>query len=54
VILEPGHDPIGRRSVVNLNSVEPVSIALLVERMATVGGSRLRESCSALDGASQP
>ena len=32
VVLEPGDDPIGRRSAVNLDSVESVSIAVLVER----------------------
>jgi mRNA interferase MazF len=49
VILEPGDDPIGRRSAVNLDSVESVSIAVLVERMGTLSGSRMREVCAALE-----
>ncbi len=49
VILEPGDDPIGRRSAMNLDSVESVSIAVLVERMGTLSGSRMREVCAALE-----
>ncbi len=49
VILEPGEDPIGHRSAVNLDSVESVSIAVLVERMGTLSGSRMREVCAALE-----
>lgn len=49
VILEPGDDPIGRRSAVNLDSVESVSIAVLVERMGTLSGSRMRDVCAALE-----
>ena len=32
VLLEPGEDPVPRRSVVNLDSVESVSVGTLVER----------------------
>lgn len=48
VVLEPGDDPIGRRSAVNLDSAESVSIAVLVERIGALSGVRLREICSAL------
>lgn len=49
VMLEPGDDPIGRRSAVNLDSVESVSIAVLVERLGTLSAARLREICAALE-----
>lgn len=49
VMLEPGDDPIGRRSAVNLDSVESVSIAVLVERLGTLSAKRLREICAALE-----
>ena len=49
VMLEPGDDPIGRRSAVNLDSVESVSIAVLVERLGTLSAVRLREICAALE-----
>jgi mRNA interferase MazF len=49
VMLEPGNDPIGRRSAVNLDSVESVSIAVLVERLGTLSAARLREICAALE-----
>ncbi|MGB5755821.1 MAG: type II toxin-antitoxin system PemK/MazF family toxin [Acidimicrobiales bacterium] len=48
VVVEPGEDPIGRRSAVNLDSVESVSIAVLVERLGTLSGDRMREVCAAL------
>jgi mRNA interferase MazF len=48
-MLEPGDDPIGRRSAVNLDSVESVSIAVLVERLGTLSAARLREICAALE-----
>ena len=49
VILDPDDDPIVRRSVVNLDSVESVSIAVLVERLGTLSGARMREICTALE-----
>jgi mRNA interferase MazF len=49
VMLEPGDDPIGHRSAVNLDSVESVSIAVLVERLGTLSAARLREICAALE-----
>ena len=48
VVLEPGEDPIGRRSAVNLDSVESVSTAVLVERLGTLSGERMRQVCAAL------
>ncbi len=49
VLLEPGDDPIGRRSVVNLDSVESVSVAVLVERIGALSGSRMAQICDAFD-----
>lgn len=48
VVLEPGENPIGRRSAVNLDSVESVSTAVLVERLGTLSGDRMRQICAAL------
>jgi len=49
VILEPGDDPIDRRCAVNLDSVESVSVALLVERIGRLSDDRMRELCAALE-----
>jgi mRNA interferase MazF len=48
VVLEPGDDPISRRCAVNLDSVESVSISILVERIGRLGDERMRQVCSAL------
>ena len=48
VLLEPGEDPVPRRSVVNLDSVESVAVGLLVERLGRVSDDRMREVCAAL------
>ena len=48
VLLEPGEDPVPLRSAVNLDSVESVSIALLVERLGRVAEDRMRQICDAL------
>lgn len=48
VVLEPGDDPIPRRCAVNLDSVESVSIGVLVERLSRLGDTRMREVCDAL------
>ncbi|HZJ03910.1 MAG TPA: type II toxin-antitoxin system PemK/MazF family toxin [Nocardioidaceae bacterium] len=48
VVLEPGDDPVPLRSAVNLDSIESVSIAILVERLGRVAEVRLREICAAL------
>ena len=49
VELEPGDDPVPRRSAVNLDSVESVSIGLLVERIGRLSDDRMRQICAALD-----
>lgn len=48
VVLEPGTDPVPRRCALNLDSVESVSIAVLVERLGQLGDERMREVCAAL------
>jgi mRNA interferase MazF len=48
VVLEPGEDPIGRRCAVNLDSVESVAIAHLVERIGRLSDNRMRDVCVAL------
>jgi mRNA interferase MazF len=48
VPLEPTEDPIPRISVVNLDSVESVSIGTLVERLGRLGDDRMRQICNAL------
>lgn len=48
VVLEPGDDPIPRRSAVNLDSVESVAVAVLVERLGRLADARMREICGAL------
>jgi len=49
VILEPDSDPILRRSAVNLDSVESVSVAVLVGRLGRLADTRMRAICAALD-----
>lgn len=48
VVLEPDDDPIGRRSAVNLDSVESVSVGVLVERIGRLSDERMRQICAAL------
>lgn len=48
VVLEPGADPVPRPSAVNLDSVESVSIAMLVERLGRLSDHRMRAVCAAL------
>ena len=48
VTLEPASDPIPRGSVVNLDSVESVPVATLVECVGRLSGDRMREICAAL------
>jgi mRNA interferase MazF len=45
---EPGDDPVPLRAAVNLDSIESVSIAILVERLGRVAEARMREICAAL------
>ncbi|MGZ6563748.1 MAG: type II toxin-antitoxin system PemK/MazF family toxin [Solirubrobacteraceae bacterium] len=49
VVLEPGEDPIPRASVVNLDSVESVSVGVLVERLGRLSDDRMRQICAALE-----
>jgi mRNA interferase MazF len=48
VPLEPTKDPIPRTSVVNLDSVESVSVGTLVERVGRLSDDRMRQVCDAL------
>ncbi|MHB8296766.1 MAG: type II toxin-antitoxin system PemK/MazF family toxin [Acidimicrobiales bacterium] len=48
VVLEPRDDPVPRPSAVNLDSVESVSIAVLVERLGRVSDARMRQICAAI------
>lgn len=48
VVLEPGADPIPLRSAVNLDSVESVSLAVLVDRIGRLSDARMRQVCDAL------
>jgi mRNA interferase MazF len=48
VVLKPEVDPIPRRSAINLDSVESVSIAVLISRIGRLADIRMREICAAL------
>jgi mRNA interferase MazF len=48
VLLEPGEDPVPLRSAANLDSLESVSIAVLVQRLGRVADVKMREICAAL------
>ena len=48
VSLEPEDDPVPKPSAVNLDSVESVSIATLVERLGRLADARMQEVCLAL------
>jgi len=49
VLLEPGDDPVPLASVVNLDSVESVSVATLVDRVGRLSDERMRQICRALE-----
>jgi mRNA interferase MazF len=49
VLLEPTEDPIPRSSVVNLDSVESVSLGTLLERLGRLSDERMRQVCDALE-----
>jgi mRNA interferase MazF len=49
VIIDPAGDPIIRRSAINLDSVESVSTAVLVERLGRLSDDRMRQVCAALE-----
>ena len=48
VVLEPETDPVPRRSAVNLDSVESVSVGVLVSRLGRLSDERMRAVCDAL------
>ncbi len=48
VVLEPGDDPVPRRSAVNLDSIESVSLTVLVDRIGRLSDNRMRQVCAAL------
>jgi mRNA interferase MazF len=48
VVLEPTDDPVPQRSAVNLDSLESVSVGLLVDRLGRLSDARMREVCAAL------
>jgi mRNA interferase MazF len=48
VVLEPGNDPVDRRTAVNLDSVESVSVGVLIDRIARLSDARMVEICDAL------
>ena len=49
VILDPAEDPIPRASAINLDSVESVAVAVLVERVGQLSDSRMRDVYAALE-----
>ncbi len=49
VVLEPGDDPIPKRSAANLDSVESISVAVLVARIGVLSSERMRALCAALE-----
>lgn len=48
VVLEPDEDPVPLPSAVNLDSVESVSLGVLVERLGRLSDGRMRDVCAAL------
>ncbi|HWF14699.1 MAG TPA: type II toxin-antitoxin system PemK/MazF family toxin [Acidimicrobiales bacterium] len=49
VVLDPAEDPVPRRSAVNLDSIESVPVAVLVERMGRLADTKMHEVCTALE-----
>ena len=49
VLLEPGEDPVPLLSAVNLDSIESVSMAVLVGRIGRLSDTRMRQICAALE-----
>ena len=48
VVLEPAVDPVPTVSAVNLDSVESVSLGVLIDRLGRLSDDRMREVCDAL------
>lgn len=51
VILESGDDPVRRRTAVNLDSIESVSVGVLTDRIGRLSDSRMNEVCIAVSAA---
>jgi mRNA interferase MazF len=49
VVLKAGEDPVPQRCAVNLDSVESVSVAMLVQRLGRLADERMRQICGALE-----
>ena len=49
VRLEPAEDPVPQACVVNLDSVESVSVGTLVERLGRLSDARMRQICRAVE-----
>jgi len=49
VVLDPETDPVPRHCAVNLDSVESVSVGVLVDRLGRLADARMRELCRALE-----
>jgi mRNA interferase MazF len=49
VLLEPSLDPVPHTMAINFDSVESVSIAVLVDRLGALSSERMREVCAALE-----
>lgn len=49
VVLEPGADPVPKRCAINLDSVESVSLGVLVDRVGRLSSERMRDVCDALE-----
>lgn len=48
VVLDPAEDPVPARSAVNLDSVESVSLGVLVDRAGRLADARMHDICAAL------
>lgn len=48
VVLDPSVDPVPLVSAVNLDSVESVSVGVLVDRLGRLSDERMRQVCAAL------
>ena len=49
VVLEPADDPVPKRSAINLDAVESMSVAVLVQRLGVLSSERMRAVCAALE-----
>ena len=49
VVLEPDEDPVPQRCAINLDSVESVALAVLVQRIGRLADERMRQICAALE-----